>query len=257
MSNLIDIKGRVAVVVGGTSGLGRTIALGLASEGAHTISTGRRESNVQDVTQEILSLGVRSLAHTCDVGSRASIDEFRDVVLDEFGKVDIVVYAAGRTFKQPTATVEEDAWTSLMDTNLNGALRTAQSFYEPLKRSAFGRLINIASLSSYTAFHQVAAYGTSKAALLALTRNLACEWAVDGIRVNAIVPGVFVTDLNRDLLNGTPRGQELLMRTPLKRFGDSTELVGAAVFLASDAVSFITGAAIPVDGGFLASGVNQ
>ena len=257
VSSLLDIAGRVAVVIGGTSGLGRTIALGLADAGVHTVATGRRTDLVETVTKEIEAKGVRTICATSDVHSRASLEALRDQVVAELGSVDILVYAAGRTFRKPTAEVTDEEWTSLFDTNLTGGLRAAQVFYEPLKKSGRGRIVNIASLSSYAAFHEVSAYGASKAALLSLTKNLGCEWARDGIRTNAIVPGVFVTDLNRELLMGTNRGRELLTRTPLGRFGEAPELVGAVLFLASDAASFITGAAIPVDGGFLASGVNQ
>lgn len=257
MNSLFDIAGRVAVVVGGTSGLGRTIALGLAYAGVHTVATGRRAELVESVTREIESRGVRSIGIVSDVQSADSLHDLKDKLVQELGGVDILVYAAGRTFRKPTAEVTDQEWTSLFDTNLTGALRAAQAFYEPLKASGRGRIVNIASLSSYAAFHEVSAYGASKSALLSLTKNLGCEWARDGIRTNAVVPGVFVTDLNRELLLGTGRGRELLTRTPLGRFGEAGELVGAVLFLASDAASFITGAAIPVDGGFLASGVNQ
>ena len=143
----------------------------------------------------------------------------------------------------------------LLDLNLNGVLRACQSFYEPLKRSGRGRIINIASLSSYVAFFEVAPYSAAKSAVLSLTRSLGCEWAKDGICVNAIAPGVFPTELNTALLMGTERGREIIMRTPMRRFGEPEELVGAAVLLASDAASFITGQCIVVDGGYLAAGV--
>jgi NAD(P)-dependent dehydrogenase (short-subunit alcohol dehydrogenase family) len=254
---ILDISGRVAVVIGGTSGLGRAIALGLADAGVQTIPSGRRLDLAESVAEGIRARGVRSLGFACDVQDRASLDVLREEVLGQFGGVDILVFAAGRTFRKPTAEVPEEEWSSLLDTNVTGALRSAQAFYEPLKASGRGRIITIASLASHRAFHEVAAYGASKSALLALTQSLGCEWAKDGIRTNAILPGVFVTDLNRDLLNGTPRGREMLARTPLGRFGEAHELVGAVLFLASDAASFITGTGIPVDGGFLASGVNQ
>ncbi len=250
-----DISKRTSVVIGGTSGLGRAIALGLADAGANVVACGRRSG--ETVTEEIRSKGVRTLEITCDVSDRASIDAMRDAVLAEFGGVDILVNCAGRTFRKPTADVTEHDWSSLLDTNVTGILRACQAFYEPLKASGRGRIVNIASLTSFVAFHEVATYGPSKAAVLALTQSLGCEWAKDGIRTNAIVPGVFVTDINRALLDGTGRGQELRLRTPLGRFGEASELVPAALFLCSDAVSFITGTSITVDGGFLASGVNQ
>jgi NAD(P)-dependent dehydrogenase (short-subunit alcohol dehydrogenase family) len=178
-------------------------------------------------------------------------------VLEALGRVDILVNAAGTTLRHETATLPETEWQSLFDINLNGALRACQSFYEPLRASGRGRIVNIASLGAFLAFHEVAAYCAAKAALLSLTKSLGCEWGPDGICVNAIAPGVFPTDLNLRLLTGTERGKEILMRTPLKRFGSPEELVGAAVLLASDAASFITGQCIAVDGGYLASGVNS
>ena len=250
MTNLFDITGRTAVVIGGTSGLGRAIALGLAEAGAKTIATGRRQDPE-------LANALGTIETTCDVNDRSSIEAFRDRVLAEYKSVDILVNCAGRTFRKPTKDVADEEWASLLDTNVTGMLRACQSFYGPLKASGRGRIVNIASLSSFVAFHEVAAYGASKAAVLALTQSLGSEWAKDGIRTNALVPGVFVTDLNRALLNGTARGQELLLRTPLRRFGEAKELVPAALFLCSDAVSFITGTSLTVDGGFLASGVNQ
>ncbi len=174
----------------------------------------------------------------------------RDAVLAQLGRIDILVNAAGYTFKQPTVEVSEEQWSALFDTNLNGALRACQSFYEPLKASGRGRIINIASLSSFVAFREVAAYSASKTALLSLTRSLACEWAHEGFAVNAIVPGVFPTEMNSAFMLGSPRGQELLMRTPMGRFGNAEELVGAAVLLASDGATFITGQSIAVDGGY-------
>ena len=201
--------------------------------------------------------GSRMLCHTSDVRERNSIDSLRDAVFKKFGRIDVLINAAGVTFKQPTAAVAEKDWNALMDTDLTGVLRACQSFYQPLKESGRGRIINIASLGSFLGFYQVAAYAAAKTAVLSLTRSLGCEWAMDGIAVNAIVPGVFPTDLNRHLITGTPRGNEMLMRTPMGRFGKPEELVGVAVLLASDGASFLTGQAVAVDGGYLASGVNQ
>lgn len=255
--NITDLSGKTAVVVGGTSGLGRTIALALARSGANVVPAGRRAELTAEVCAEIEKLGRGALQKTVDVSDRLSIDGLRDAVLEKFGSVEILVNAAGRTERTPTSLVSEKSWDAILDTNLTGTLRVCQSFYLPLKKSGRGRIINVASLASFVAFHEVAAYGASKAGVLALTKSLGCEWAKDGINVNALVPGVFPTELNEKLLNGTARGKEILTRTPMNRFGRAEELAGAAVFLASDAASFITGQSIAVDGGYLASGVNS
>ena len=256
MANILDITDRVAVVMGSTSGLGRALAIGLAEHGAIVVPSGRRPEMLATLCQEIDNTGKRTLCRTSDVRDRPSIDALRDAVLQKFGRVDVLLNAAGVTFKQPTATVSDEQWSALMDTDLTGVLRACQSFYEPLRKSGRGRIINIASLGSFLGFYQVAAYAAAKTAVLSLTRSLGCEWAKDGICVNAIVPGVFPTELNRNLIMGTPRGDEMITRTPMGRFGRPEELVGAAVLLASDGAGFITGQTIAVDGGYLASGVN-
>ena len=257
MKNCLDLTGRVAVVVGATSGIGRALALGLARHGADVVPTGRRRDRVEAVCREIGATGARTLCQPADVRDRDSLVALRDIVLERFGHIDILVNAAGYTFRQPTVDVCDERWSSMLDTNLTGALRASQIFYGALKASGHGRVINIASLGSFLAFHEVAAYCAAKSALLSLTRNLACEWAKDGISVNAIAPGVFPTDLNSQLVNGNGRGQEMLMRTPMGRFGNPEELVGSAVLLASDGATYLTGQCIAVDGGYLASGVNS
>jgi NAD(P)-dependent dehydrogenase (short-subunit alcohol dehydrogenase family) len=253
----LDLTSRVAVVIGGTSGIGRAIALGLAEQGADVVPTGRRENHIEEVCSAIESFGRRTLRVITDIRERRSIDALRDQTLAALGRVDILVNAAGFTFRQPTIKLCDEQWSSILDTNLTGVLRACQSFYEPLKTSGRGRIINITSLGSFVAFYEVAAYCATKTALLSLTRSLAVEWAQDGISVNAIAPGVFPTQMNTTLVTGTARGQELLLRTPMRRFGNPEELVGAAVLLASDGASFITGQCLTVDGGFLASGVNS
>jgi NAD(P)-dependent dehydrogenase (short-subunit alcohol dehydrogenase family) len=257
VKNCFDLAGRVAVVLGGTSGLGRAISIGLASHGADVIPAGRRQDAVNCVCTEIEELGRRTLRTTVDVTNRSSVTEFRDLAVRKLGRVDILVNAAGITFRKPTLDISDQEWSRIFETNLDGTLHACQVFYEPLKRSGAGRIVNIASLGSYVAFLEVTAYCASKAAVLSLTRSLAIEWANDKICVNAIAPGVFPTELNSKLLSGTERGREILLRTPMKRFGDPEEVVGAAVLLASDGASFITGQCIAVDGGFLASGVNS
>jgi NAD(P)-dependent dehydrogenase (short-subunit alcohol dehydrogenase family) len=252
-----DLSGRVAVVVGGTSGIGQTIGRGLAEAGADVIPTGRRSDMVEAAAKEIEALGRRSMRISSDVLDRESLQRLLDAVVTKFGKVDILVNAAGRTKRTPFLDVEEREWSEILDTNLTGAYRVSQVFGRHMVERKYGRIINIASLSSFVGLFEVAAYGASKSGLASLTRSLAIEWARYGVCVNAIMPGVFRTAMNEKLLDGTPRGQEFLMRTPMKRFGRVEELVPSAIFLASEGASFVTGTILQVDGGFLASGVNQ
>jgi len=256
-SNITDLTGRVAVVIGGTSGLGKAIAIGLAASGANVIPSGRRVELAEEVCRTIESLGRRTLRLAVDVTSRPSIDALRDAAMHAFGRVDILVNAAGRTLRRQAKDVSESDWQSVFEINLHGMLRACQSFYEPLKASGHGKVVNIASLASFVAWYDVVAYNASKMGVLSLTQTLAIEWARDGINVNSIAPGVIPTDLNREVLNNTERGREILIRTPMKRFGRPEEVATAAVFLASDAASFITGTALIVDGGYLCSGVNS
>jgi NAD(P)-dependent dehydrogenase (short-subunit alcohol dehydrogenase family) len=253
----LDLKSKVAVVVGGTSGIGLTLAKGLAEAGADVVATGRRADLVRSAADEIRALGRKSLALPSDVTERASIDALLSAVETEFGKVDILLNSAGITRRTPTLEVSEAEWNGILETNLTGTLRTCQIFGRKMIERKYGRIINIASVASGRGFFEVAAYAASKAGVESLTKTLAVEWAQHGVCVNAIAPGVFRTDLNKDLLDGTPRGQEFITRTPMRRFGNLPELVGAAVFLASDAASFVTGHVLAVDGGFLASGVTQ
>jgi NAD(P)-dependent dehydrogenase (short-subunit alcohol dehydrogenase family) len=252
-----DLSGRVAVVVGGTSGIGQTIGRGLAEAGADVIPTGRRTDMVEVAAMEIEALGRQSLRVSSDVLDRASLQALLDAAVAKFGKVDILVNAAGRTKRTPFLEVEESEWSEILDTNLTGAYRVSQVFGRHMVQRKYGRIINIASLGSFVGLFEVAAYGASKSGLASLTRTLAIEWARYGVCVNAIMPGVFRTAMNEKLLDGTPRGQEFLMRTPMRRFGRVEELVPSAIFLASEAASFVTGTILQVDGGFLASGVNQ
>ena len=255
-NGLFDLSRRVAIVVGGTSGIGRALALGLAEAGADVVTTGRRRDLVEAVAQQVRARGRRTLAMAADVVDGASLTALRDACLREFGQIDILVAAAGITKRVATLQMDEADWDRIVATNLTGVMRACRVFGAPMVERKSGKIITVTSIASFVGLHEVAAYTASKAAVAGLTRALAIEWAPYGVNVNAIAPGVFQTDLNRELL-ASGRGQEFLTRTPMKRFGNVEELVGAAVFLASDASSFVTGQMIAVDGGFLASGVNQ
>lgn len=253
----LELHGKTAVVVGGTSGIGRAIAHGLAEAGADVVPTSRRAEQVEATAAEIEGFNRRSLRVTSDVSDRQSLENLLNETIRAFGKVDILINSAGRTKRAATLDFAEEDWNDILETNLTGTLRACQVFGRHMLENGYGRIINIASLSTFVSLFEVAAYSASKAAVASLTKSLAVEWASKGVNVNAIAPGVFKTDLNRNLLESTERGKEFQLRTPMRRFGQVEELAGAAVFLASDAASFVAGEVLVVDGGFLASGVNQ
>src|SRR5947209_2260923 len=215
---LLELTGKAAVVIGGTSGIGRAIAHGLAEAGADVVATSRRAEQVEAAAKEVEARGRRTLRVTSDVADRSSLEKVLEESIAAFGRVDILVNSAGRTKRAPTLDFSTEDWNEIFETNLTGTLRACQVFGRHMLERGYGRIINIASLSSYVALLEVTAYVASKAAVAGLTKSLAIEWGPRGVNVNAIAPGVFRTPLNTALLD-SPRGQELLLRTPLKRFG--------------------------------------
>jgi len=256
-SSLFDLTGHVGVVIGGTTGIGRAMALGLADAGASVVASSRRQEQVDEIATEIEAKGAKTLRIASDVCDRASLQHVCDSTLKEFGKVDILINCAGMTKRAPTLDFPESTWDTIIETNLKGTLRGCQIFGKPMLERGYGRIINIGSMTTYLGFHEVAAYGASKAAVGSLTKTLAVEWSRHGVTVNAIAPGIFRTDINTHLLDDTDRGRDFLTRTPMGRFGDVRELVSSAIFLASPSASFISGEILAVDGGFLASGVTR
>ncbi len=255
ISDLFSLKNRVAAVLGGTSGIGLAIAKGFAQAGAITVASSRDMARVEATADELHELGATTLRIASDVQDRASLERLCNEMVLAFGQVDILVVTSGALKKLPTAEFPEDEWIRIVDINLNGTFRANQIFGRQMIKQQRGSIINTASLTTFVSFNEVAAYGASKAGVHMLTKNLACEWAPYNIRVNAIAPGVFRTPLNTKVLDIPERMAAISSRTPMGRVGHVDELVGAAIYLASDASSYVTGHTIAVDGGFLAKGI--
>ena len=250
-----SLKNKVAVVLGGTSGIGQAIARGLARAGATTIASSRDRHRVDAQAADLESLGSQTLRIPSDVQDRESLQNLCDEAVLAFGQVDILVVTSGLLKKMPSEDVPDEDWTRIVDVNLNGTFRANQIFGRQMIKQQRGSIINIGSMTSFVSFSEVAAYGASKGGVLMLTRTLACEWARHNVRVNGIAPGVFRTPLNTKVLDIPERFAAIAGRTPMARVGNVEELVGAAIFLASDAASFVTGEMLPVDGGVLAKGI--
>jgi NAD(P)-dependent dehydrogenase (short-subunit alcohol dehydrogenase family) len=252
---MFSLKNRVAVVLGGTSGIGQAIARGFAQAGAITVTSSRDGDRVNRMADELEALGTRTLRLTSDVQDRGSLQRLCDETVLAYGQVDILMVASGALHKIPTLELTDEEWERVVDINLNGTFRANQVFGRQMVKQGKGSIINTCSMTTFVTFSETAAYASTKAGVHMLTKSLACEWALKGVRVNAIAPGVFRTPLNTRALDIPERLSAIVARTPMGRVGQVEELAGAAIWLASDASAFVTGQTIPVDGGFLAKGI--
>ena len=252
---IVTLRDKIAVVLGGTSGIGHAIALAYARAGANVIVSSRRADLVAQTAAELRALGSRTLEQTSDVTDRPSLEALCTAVVQEFGRVDILSVTSGMLIRVASADMSEEDWQRVINVNLSGTFRANQVFGRQMIRQKSGAILNTGSLTSFVSFAEVAAYNASKSGVRMLTETLAVEWAPHGLRVNAIAPGVFRTALNSRALDIPERYEAILRRTPMGRIGNLEELVGAATFLVSDAASFISGVTLPVDGGFLAKGI--
>ncbi len=247
------LEGAVAVIFGGTSGIGQSIASGFLDEGAVVIPTSRSQEKVSETLENFTLRGNKwSSCMTVDVKDEQQIQSLCDAVIDQFGRIDIMVCTAGAYLKKPAEDVSKDEWDNVIQTNLTGTFSTNRIVGNIMLKQGKGSIINIGSLGSTVALSGTVAYCASKAGVVMVTRCLSSEWCKRGVRVNAIIPGVFPTNLNQKALSDPVRVENILRRTPMGRLGDLSELVGAAVFLASDESAFVSGIELPVDGGFLA-----
>lgn len=253
----LSLEGKRALVFGGTSGLGNSIAVGFAEAGADVVAVSRRGEEVEKTAARIRTLGRQTVEATGDVTSRSDIQRVIGLMVRQFGGIDILVNSAGTTKRVPSLEMADEDWDRVLDINLKGTWFACQLVGRVMKEQAMGRIINIASLGGFVGNYEATAYCVSKGGVVMLTRCLAAEWAKYNITVNALAPGVFETALNRTIVNEPGRKASILSRTPLRRFGDLEEIKGAAIFLASDSASFVTGEIIAVDGGFLAQGIGS
>jgi NAD(P)-dependent dehydrogenase (short-subunit alcohol dehydrogenase family) len=250
-----DLGGKVALVTGGTGGLGRAIALGLSQAGARVVVGARTESQIVETVQELRRISPEQAGLRLDVSDPSSVRETVDRIVADYERLDILVNAAGMHLKVPSMEMGLEEFERLMRVNLTGTFLCCRAAGRVMQRLGGGSIVNVASIAGFQALTDAMAYCVSKAGVVLLTRSLANDWARFGIRVNAIAPGVVPTALNRRIIEGTARGAEFLRNTPMGRFGTPEELAGAAVYLASPAASFVTGEILVVDGGFLVRGI--
>ena len=253
--NQFDLSGRTAIITGGNGGLGLAMARGLAGAGAAIAIAARDENKGRTAAAQLRDAGLRCSFYGFDVSSASSCRTMVERAVEDFGRCDILINNAGTTVRKRPEQISEQEWRQVLDVNLGGALFCAQAAYPHMKAAGGGKIVNIGSMYSLFGAPVVAPYAASKGGLVQLTRSLACAWAADNIQVNAILPGWINTDLTksaRQQIEGLH--QSVLARTPAGRWGEPEDLTGAAIFLSSRASDFVTGAVLPVDGGFSVRG---
>ena len=250
-SELFDLSGKVAIVTGGGSGIGRQMATGLAEAGADVALCARKPERCEEVARELGQLGIRAFGMRCDVRDPAEVQAVVDRTRAEFGRIDVLVNNAGTSWGAPAEDHPLEAWQKVIDVNLTGVFLFAQTVGRVMIEQQGGKIVNIASVAAFGGappeLMNAVAYNASKAGVVGFTRDLATKWAEHGVNVNAIAPGWFPSDMNKALLDAQP--DAYLEHIPLKRFGGPDDLKGAVVFLSSRASDFVTGQVVVVDGG--------
>lgn len=252
MSNLFDLTGKTALVTGASGVLGAHFARVLATAGASVALAARRTDRLESLADDITAAGGRAFSVSMDVTDAASVEAAFAGIAAALGPVDILVNNSGIAKTAPALSLSDEDWTSVVDVNLNGAFRCAQSAARQMKQNGGGVIINIASILSFRVTAQVPAYAATKAGLVQMTHALALEWARDSIRVNALAPGYIATDINSDFF-ASPAGEAMIKRIPQRRLGQPADLDGPLLLLASDASAYMTGSVITADGGHLQS----
>lgn len=252
MENMFSLKGKVAIITGGNGGIGKEIALAFASVGAHIVIAARNEQKTADAEREIReAFGIQVLGLKVDVADERQVRRMVDQTLEKFKCINILVNNAGITIRKMPQDYQMSEWDEILRVNLRGVFLCSQAVYPAMKKTGGGKIINIGSMTSIFGNAKMAPYGASKGGVVQMTRSLAVAWAPDNIQVNAILPGWINTDLAIQARKDLPRIEERVMeRTPVGRWGEPQDLAGAAIFLAASASDFVTGVALPVDGGF-------